>query len=66
MNRLPDIATIDRTGFRIVPRYCRVFRKVVGAVGHRLAGEMERAKETEKTEHWRKVVSPVFKGIGVR
>lgn len=61
MNRLPDIATIDRTGFRIVPRYCRVFRKVVGAVG-----EMERAKETEKTEHWRKVVSPVFKGIGVR
>ncbi len=37
--------------------------EAMASVGHRLAGEMERAKEAEKIEQWRKVVGPVFKGI---
>jgi hypothetical protein len=37
--------------------------EAMASVGHRLAGEMERAKESEKAKHWHKVVGPVFKGI---
>ena len=33
---------------------------VLSSVGHRLALEMERAKDGEKAEKWRRVVGPVF------
>jgi hypothetical protein len=37
--------------------------EAMASVGHRLAGEMERAGEAEKRERWREIVGPVFKGI---
>ena len=41
----------------------RAGAEAMASVGHRLAGEMERAKPAEKEEHWRRVVGPVFRGI---
>jgi hypothetical protein len=41
----------------------RAGAKTLSSVGHRLAMEMERAKQEEKVERWRKVVGPVFQAI---
>lgn len=58
----------DKANYSLTAIEARVALRRAGSeamvsVAHRLAGEMERAKENEKAQHWRKVVGSVFKGI---